>query len=175
MIENILWAEGYPYITRDPEKVCWKIWCTVLMGEVFNASPWHNDDECFQYWNIYGASAHIIMLTHSIEFHYSLKTQERCGWRGGGCIMIAERCLQTCWFINLWIADQLQYTITKKNWFQCLKKNCLGTGSLKWSCLDSKSKQHTKRFKLMKSELQDQALLGSVNLPNSEVNYKNVS
>lgn len=55
------------------------------------------------------------------------------------------------------------------------KKNCLGTGSLKWSCLDSKSKQHTKRFKLMKSELQDQALLGSVNLPNSEVNYKNVS
>lgn len=111
------------------------------------------------------------------QYWVSLLPQDsRKVWvKRGGCIMIAERCLQTCWFINLWIADQLQYTITKKNWFQCLKKNCLGTGSLKWSCLDSKSKQHTKRFKLMKSELQDQALLGSVNLPNSEVNYKNVS
>ena len=41
--------------------------------------------------------------------------------------------------------------------------------------LDSKSKQHTKRFKLRKSELQDQALIGSVNLPKPSVNYKNVS
>ena len=43
------------------------------------------------------------MLTHSIEFHYSLKTEERYvgeegegEGEGGGCIMIAERCLQTC-------------------------------------------------------------------------------
>ena len=104
------------------------------------------------------------------------------GVKRGGCIMIAERCLQTCWFINLWIADQLQYTITKKNWFQCLKKTVWepvvrnGLVLIRiMQRLDSKSKQHTKRFKLMKSELQDQALLGSVNLPNSEVNYKNVS
>ena len=131
LIENILWAEGYPYITRDPEKVCWKIWCIVLMGEVFNAPPWHNDDECFQYWNIYGASAHIINA-HP-QYWVSLLPQD---WRKvWGCIMTAERCLQTCWFINLWFADQLQYTVTKKIDFNA-EKNVCGPVMIN-PCLDS--------------------------------------